>query len=111
MLEQVHKASMSRFAKIIKSNHNTQNARRQKRPFTEQCNQVPTASGILPSRRVEEQTTMHLYSCPNENMQDILDNAVRELEDLIQQRYILENVWRAMVLDMRTAKDNSDPTD
>ena len=110
-LDRVFKASKSRFARIIKFNHNLQNTGRQKKLFTARSVTEPAASDRCPLCGRQEETTMHLYWCSDESLKDIREEGIHELEEELRDRHIPGNMWKAIARGIWAVQSENDPTD
>ena len=110
-IERVYQSSKSRFSRIIKFNHNLQNTGRQKRLFTTGNTSEPVASDRCPLCDGQEETTMHLYTCSDPTLRDIIEKGTHELEEALRSRHVSSEMWRAIARGMWTVQSDNDPAE
>ena len=64
---------------------------------------------MCPCCTCEEETTIHLFSCTDVNLKDIIDKGITELETAVLQRYLPARVWRAMKRGIHSVREGNDP--
>ena len=108
-IEKVYQSSKSRFSRIIKFNHNLQNTGRQKRLFTTGNTSEPVASDRCPLCNGHEETTMHLYSCSDPTLRDIIEKGTHEIEEALRNRHLPPQMWKAIARGIWTVQSGNDP--
>ena len=74
----------------------TPNTGQQKQKFTCKDEFALTTTDAFLCCKAAEETTIHLYQCPDPKLHELLSLRLRELLDTLQKRHISTDIWHSM---------------
>jgi hypothetical protein len=106
----IKKRSKHKFARIVKFTIDMPNTGRQNHKFMSKDDAAPTTTYVCPCCKTAEETTMHIYQCPDPKLNELLSLRLRELLDTLKKRHINADIWHSMLVDINSFRYSTDTT-